>query len=380
MSRRVLTIVSVAVGLALASVILYASASYPTSVKSFSTKLAGQTISAAHINDIQDEIAAIETAMLTSGFAHALKPSVTGAQDLGTSGLHWGTLYVNAINGVSSDYACGRLTLTSGTAVTTSDVTAATTIYYTPHGCNLIALYDGAAAWATVAFSEISIAVPATTSQMYDLWVYSNSGTATLEALAWTNDTTRATALVRQDGRYVKTGATTRRYVGSFRTTTVSGQTEDSAAKRYLWNYYNRAFRRLYQEDGATSYTYSTGSFRQSHGATTEQVEAIVGVADTTVMLTTAAMAANTSAGVTLGVAIGVDSTSSPTSAPTNLQVTQVGNINVTWSTTATIVPVVGRHFFARIEYGGGSGTTTWQTVTSLGLSGPNLLNGWIHG
>lgn len=72
-----------------ASVVVYAAASYPSSVKSFSTKLAGQTVASAHINDIQDEIVAVEGALL-NGVAHALKPSSDNAQDLGTAGLRWG--------------------------------------------------------------------------------------------------------------------------------------------------------------------------------------------------------------------------------------------------------------------------------------------------
>src|SRR5574337_954655 len=47
----------------------------------------------------------------------------------------------------------GRLTLTSGTPVTTSDVTGATTVYYTPYLHNLIPLWDGQN-WAPVEFSE----------------------------------------------------------------------------------------------------------------------------------------------------------------------------------------------------------------------------------
>ncbi len=50
-----------------------------------------------------------------------------------------------------------------------------------------------------------------------------SSGTPTLEALVWTNDTTRATALVRQDGVWSKTGALTRRYLGTVR---VDGESE----------------------------------------------------------------------------------------------------------------------------------------------------------
>ena len=40
-------------------------ASFPTSVKTFTTKSAGQTIGSAHVNDLQDEVNAIESGYLT---------------------------------------------------------------------------------------------------------------------------------------------------------------------------------------------------------------------------------------------------------------------------------------------------------------------------
>jgi hypothetical protein len=39
-------------------------ASYPTSIVSFGTKSAGQTIQPAHVNDLQDEVVAVETELL----------------------------------------------------------------------------------------------------------------------------------------------------------------------------------------------------------------------------------------------------------------------------------------------------------------------------
>lgn len=74
------------------------SASYPSSVRSFTTKLdgPGNTIFAAYVNDPQDEIAAIEDGLL-NGVGHALKPSVGGAQDLGTAGLPWGNVRVSGL-------------------------------------------------------------------------------------------------------------------------------------------------------------------------------------------------------------------------------------------------------------------------------------------
>lgn len=136
-----------------------------------------------------------------------------------------------------------RLTLTSGSPVTTGDVTAAGTIYCSPYKGNKIALYDGAGTWNVRSSAEFSLALGGLTSgKPYDVFCYDNAGVPTLEFLAWTNDTTRATALTLQDGVLVKTGATTRRYLGTFYTTGIA-TTEDSAAKRYLWNYYNRVMR-----------------------------------------------------------------------------------------------------------------------------------------
>lgn len=40
-------------------------ASYPNSVKSFASRSAGQTIASAHVNDLQDEVNAVETALVT---------------------------------------------------------------------------------------------------------------------------------------------------------------------------------------------------------------------------------------------------------------------------------------------------------------------------
>lgn len=96
---------------------------------------------------------------------------------------------------LSSGYALpvnGRLTLTSGTPVLTSDVTAATTIYYAPYQGNRISLYNGAN-WLTHAFSELSIAVPSTVYRLFDIFVYNNAGTLTLEVVNWNQSTAAIT-------------------------------------------------------------------------------------------------------------------------------------------------------------------------------------------
>jgi hypothetical protein len=54
----------------------------------------------------------------------------------------------------------------------------------------------------------------------YDIFAYNISGEGyalTLEAVKWTTDIARATAVVRQDGVWVKNGAPERRYLGTIR-------------------------------------------------------------------------------------------------------------------------------------------------------------------
>lgn len=74
--------------------VLHAVASYPSSVKSFTTKLTNDTIQASHVNDIQDEIVAIEGGLL-NGMAHDAKPSTDGVRDLGTASLKWRDVYLS---------------------------------------------------------------------------------------------------------------------------------------------------------------------------------------------------------------------------------------------------------------------------------------------
>lgn len=253
----------------------------------------------------------------------------------------------------------GRLTLTSATPVTTADVTGATTVYWTPYLGNRIALFDGSV-WAVSTFTEKSIAVPATTATAYDVFIYDNSGTLTLELTAWTNVTTRATALTTQDGVYVKSGALTRRYLGSFVTTGVSGQTEDSFAKRFLWNYYHRVPRGLRVVDATNSWTYTTDSFQQANASAANQLAVMVGLAEVLVECHTCGVTSNSSGGVNVSVTIGFDSTT--TAASTVVSVPATAATSGYASTLAFLrhYPTVGYHIYTWLERSAATGTTTW--------------------
>jgi len=148
----------------------------------------------------------------------------------------------------------GRLTVTSGTAVTTTDVTSAGTIYYTPHRNGRVDLWNGRR-WVTVLFTQKSIVFLGLTSgKNYDVFGYLSSGDLAIEALVWTDDTNRATGITMTDGLWTKSGDQTRLYLGTFRTTSTT-TTEDSKAKRFVWNAYNRVPYRDWRDETANSWT-----------------------------------------------------------------------------------------------------------------------------
>ena len=162
----------------------------------------------------------------------------------------------------------GRLTTESGVPVSTSDRTSQSTIYYTPFVHNVITLWDGAD-WVPTTFSEVSLALSGlTASRPYDVFGYLSSGALAIEILAWTNDTTRATAVTLQDGRYCKSGDKTRLLLGTIYTTATNA-TADANATRYIGNLYNTVARvAVGGAPAANSHTYTSGTVREWNGGT----------------------------------------------------------------------------------------------------------------
>lgn len=274
----------------------------------------------------------------------------------------------------------GRLTLESGVPISTSDQTGKTTIYWTPYKGAQIALYSGSV-WEVLSFSETSIALGTLTSgKNYDVFAYNNSGTLALEfSSAWTSDTARADALTLQDGVYVKSGATTRRYLGTFRTTSTT-ETEDSGGgsttqvggKRFVWNYYNRVPRNISVKDTASTWSYATGTWRQANSAAGNKVEVVVGISENAVDLTlTVGLASISVSARAAQSGIGLDSTSA---APPKLF--GMGFFNYSTGGGQTITSTyretlsAGYHYLTWMEYGS-DGTCTWYG-SSFGQSGMN--------
>lgn len=271
----------------------------------------------------------------------------------------------------------GRLTTESGVPVSTSDRTAQGTLYFTPFAGNRVGLYDGTR-WGLHAFTELSLALSALTSgKNYDVFLYDNAGTPTLElSAAWTDDTTRADALTTQDGVLVKSGATTRRYLGTIRTTGTT-TTEDSTTKRFVWNYYNRTDRTLLKQDTTASWTYTSASWRATNNSSSNRIEVVTGAVGG-VLRASVAAAIEAASGRDSAIGMGLDSTTSP--------VTMLG-VYANYSATTTLISSgyahadifipLGYHYVSGMEFGHASGITYYGARTSSTPIGTGIKGVW---
>lgn len=284
-----------------------------------------------------------------------------------------GNAYTGAAYGVTPG---GRLTLTSGLPVTTADVTAATSIYYTSYLSGTVGLYGGLIGniWYCYNFSEtsgeLSLALGTVTSGLpYDVFCYANAGVPTLEKLAWTNGTTRATGISLQDGRYCKADDKTRLYLGTIFTTSTT-TTEDSELNRLVWNMYNRVDRVLNQSDTTASWTYTTATWRSQNNSTGNRVGVVVGLAGVSAIDLSNYIvvgATPTTGAIDVALGIGENSTSTPSTYNKGRDFvthyrSAFGTVTLDCSPSSRLVKTapLGYNYYQQIEYSGASGTTTW--------------------
>jgi hypothetical protein len=243
-------------------------------------------------------------------------PSATGG------GLTNGTLYdIHAISATVVSFhtniadalsGANKVTLSASiTAEIRPSGVANTTIYGSPYKGNSIGLYSGG--WQIITSTEVSLALGTLTSgKNYDIFGYLNSGALALElGPVWTNDTTRATALSTQDGVGVKSGDSTRRYLGTIRSNDTTTTVDDGGhlstqfgGKRFLWNAANRVRVKASVRDGSGVWTYGSATVRQANGSTGNKVEFVIGLSedDIAAELIAGAVAAGSSATVGIGV------------------------------------------------------------------------------
>lgn len=259
----------------------------------------------------------------------------------------------------------GRLTLTSGVPITTADVTAATTVYFT---AGTMTLWNGSA-WQQFVNSQLSVAVPATTNTMYDAYACYNAGTPNLQLVAWAGLTTQPTRGT-QNGFDTKNADATCLYVGVFKTTGVSGQTEDSLANRFLANHFNKVKKPMKREETAASWTYSTAVWRQANANTANQLNFVIESTSSYFYAANKSSFAN-SITAAVHISLGLDSTSTPTT-----DTFKVGTTSSSVDANYYFYPGSGYHFISAEEYVT-SGTATFNGAVLAGTSGAFLLNGY---
>ena len=208
----------------------------------------------------------------------------------------------------------GYLTLTSGTPVITGDVTAATSVYYTPYSGLLVPIYNGASFVPTSIVSELQLTLVSAhaASQIYDVFIFNNNGVATVvTGPTWAAGTsgsvtagscargtgTGGAALARVQGIYTnavqitaRNGSTTytinanlATYVGSIFMDGTNGQVScyrsyGQSRKWGVWNLYNQQTISFKAGDGTGSWIPS-GTLGPANAATANSLTTFCGLA-----------------------------------------------------------------------------------------------------
>lgn len=288
----------------------------------------------------------------------------------------------------------GRLTLETAVPVSTTDQAGKTTVYYTPHRHNRIAIYDGTR-WLWRTFSEMSQLTTDNTkspaavanNSNYDVFVWLDSSTMrATRGPAWTGDTARGAGagtseLELFEGRWVNKVAITNGpaarcglYVGTIRSDGAAA-INDTAALRHVWNTYNRVPRAMKVIEATNTWNYTTATFRQANNAAANQLDYVVGLAEDAVQARVLGLAGNTS-DCKLAVGVGVDSTA-VNSADLFGGAVQGSVSTLTEPVLAFYdgIPGLGRHYLAWLEYSQAAGTTSWYgddggTAAQAGITG----------
>jgi len=241
----------------------------------------------------------------------------------------------------------GRLTLESGVPVSTSDQEDKDTLYFTPFRGNTIGLYNGSS-WDVLTFAELSLDISGyTAAKNYDIWAYNNAGSVALESTVWTDDNDRATALVSQNGILVKSGTTTRRYLGTIRIDAAGGTCTDAIAWRGLWNYYNQVRRQAYFENYMDSHTYDTATYRIWNNDSDNKLYFLIGVCEHAVTIHETVHFYGEESG---RVTVGFNATDTPLSNLLILANILSATIDIYYAASCEHVPAAGWNYYAPIE------------------------------
>ncbi len=254
-----------------------------------------------------------------------------------------------------------RLSLSSTDPTVMSDVTG-NSVYLHAYRGNRILLFDNLA-WKPVFINDpLSVIVPNSPNQNFDIFIQASGGSPQLEVSQWSGNS-RTVPLAFFQGVLVAQNNPSKLYLGTGRTT-VSGLCEDSEKKRFLWNYYNRIPKKL-KVDGPAGY-WNSGTlpnWRPINGQEV-RVEIVVGWGDTSLELHASEL---TSVADPLCRALGIGEDSSTTS---NADISGYAGVAgwVQMKGMLRRAPSPGYHYYQGVEISCTSATSiTWSGFALVG-------------
>jgi hypothetical protein len=268
-------------------------------------------------------------------------------------------LYHESLLGLATGPVCqGRLTLVTGTPVTVNAATGVATLYFAPYQGALVSLWSTGFGWKMYTFAELSISlVGKTANKNNDVFLYDNGGTLTLELVEWTSDSARATAIALLDGVYVKSGDSTRLYLGTIRINAAGGQCNENDTNRFVWNYFNRTPRRMSKTE-STSHTYAS-TLRVWNNDAAQKLEFVVGVSEDPIQLN---LFTEMTGATYCNLAWGLDSQSVSSALGPQIY----GAVHLVLDRWFALFPGIGYHYLSPLETS--SGTSTFAFVEYSGL------------
>jgi hypothetical protein len=295
----------------------------------------------------------------------------------------------------------GRLTLVTNTPVITTDVTNATTVYYTPYQGNTVPVFNsGTSTFSPMAFSQLQLNLSTsnqTSNNIYDLFIGLGSLGGGPTALylcagpAWSSLTSRGTgaALAQWNGLWVNAAtiscynqagtasgpADYFDYVGSvymtsngatsmqFQPAAASGGTNNFIG---LYNAYNRVKVTGFCLDNTSGgWTYGTSSWRAANNSSSNQISFLDGLQQSPVTAQYSIDMATTVDSTTGLIGLNLDS-STATPVITGQMSSAAGETSSSQVTVfEPFYPVLGLHYIQAVEYSSGSSTAFISTNRS---------------
>lgn len=307
----------------------------------------------------------------------------------------------------------GRLTLTTGLAVLASDVTAATTLYYTAYKGNYVPLWDGTQ-WQVRQFAaDLSLALDNNSGhtnyhqalKCFDVFVADDSGTLRFgTGPAWsvagnyvsagtltTGTAARNAAISRVNGVWVNTSSMVLRYgtatgntitvaagkatyLGTIWIDATDGQlschvSSGQNRKWGVWNAYNRLPVGLIATDTSAAWSYTTATTRAANGTAANSCTVLCGLAEEAVDFKYSIYAITTGEPYA---GIGYNSTTAMSGSKAILN---TGSITSVAQYLAP--PALGCSVGVATENGNTAGAATWSRAAFLGESAVRFSAQW---